>query len=98
MIFLNQNTVDLPDGNHFVMSAVESTVLRALMQQPGVVYSREHLNNKIYGDKSRWPDSDVLTVLIGRIRKQFREHGYHDVIYTVRGKGYCLAPNPRKFP
>ena len=96
MIFLNQNTVDLPDGNHFVMSAVESTVLRALMQQPGVVYSREHLNNKIYGDKSRWPESDVLTVLIARIRKQFAAHGYKDVIYTVRGKGYCLAPQQRK--
>lgn len=96
MIFLNQNTVDLPDGNHFVMSAVESTVLRTLMQQPGVVYSREVLNTKIYGaNKARWPQSDVLTVIVGRIRKQFRAHGYHDVIYTVRDFGYCLNPKPR---
>lgn len=97
MFFLKVNTVDLPDGNYFVLSSVESTVLRTLMQQPGVVYTRKQLNIQIYGhDRARWPASDVLTVLIGRIRKQFREHGYDDVIYTIRGKGYCLAPNSRK--
>lgn len=96
MFYLNGATVSLPSGPSFLLTSVEATILRTLMQQPGVMFTHKKLNTCIYGaDEAKWPQSNVLEVLMSRLRRKFRAHGMEDAFYTIRGRGYCLAPHVR---
>src|SRR3954451_13101461 len=57
-----------------------------LMHHPGKVISRTELMEHVY-DRHFDSDSNVLEVLLGRIRRKVGA----DLIQTVRGKGYRLA-------
>lgn len=77
------------DGVQVVLTAREFALLRALMERPGAILSREQLRDKLYG----WGDeveSNTVEVYIHGLRRKLGAA----FIITVRGVGYCLAAAP----
>ncbi len=68
------------------ISAKEFSLLQALMVRPGVVLTREQLQEALYG----WNDeieSNTIEVYIHGLRRKLGS----DYIQTLRGVGYRLA-------
>ena len=74
------------DGVPLQLTAQEFRILSYLMHHAGAVVSRTELMEHVY-DRHFDSDSNVLEVLIGRIRRKLGA----DLIHTVRGLGYRLA-------
>ena len=74
------------DGATIQMTAQEFRILSYLMHHPGRVVSRTELMEHVY-DRHFDSDSNVLEVLVGRIRKKVGA----EMIQTIRGQGYRLA-------
>ena len=76
-------------GQPVALSAREFALLRALMEQPGVVLSREQLEDRLYG----WGEeveSNAVEVHVHNLRRKLSP----SVIRTVRGVGYRLGEQP----
>jgi hypothetical protein len=68
------------------LTALEYRVLACLAMRCNVVVERSELNEKAYeGDAD--VDSNSLEVIVGRLRRKIG----HDMIETVRGRGYRLT-------
>jgi two-component system OmpR family response regulator len=74
------------NGTALSLTAQEFRILSYLMHHAGKVVSRTELIEHVY-DRHFDRDSNVLEVLIGRIRRKLGV----DLIHTVRGQGYRLA-------
>ncbi|MBR9970970.1 response regulator transcription factor [Magnetospirillum sulfuroxidans] len=77
------------DGMPVQLTAQEFRILSYLMHHPGKVVSRTELMEHVY-DRNFDNDSNVLEVLIGRVRKKIGA----EMIQTVRGQGYLLSEPP----
>ncbi|MDR3437800.1 response regulator transcription factor [Telmatospirillum sp.] len=73
------------DGIVVPLTAQEYRVLSYLMHHLGSMVSRAELTEHIY-DQDFDRDSNTIEVFIGRLRRKFG----HDLITTVRGRGYRL--------
>lgn len=75
------------DGKPVTLTSHEYKVLEYLMHRQGKVISRTEITEHIYAqDFDR--DSNTIEVFIGRLRKKLPA----ELIETVRGQGYRLAP------
>jgi len=78
------------DGNAVEMTAFEYRILEFLMLHTGEVISKVDLTEHIYHqDFDR--DSNVIEVLVGRLRKKIDPQNKHKPIETLRGRGYRFA-------
>ncbi|MDQ0469727.1 response regulator transcription factor [Labrys wisconsinensis] len=75
------------DGNPVKLTSHEYRLLAYLMHHTGRVVSRTELVEHLY-DQDFDRDSNTIEVFVGRLRKKLGV----DVIQTVRGMGYILAP------
>lgn len=75
----------LVDGKQIILSAKEFAVIHALMETPGVVLSRQKLEEKIYGWNEE-VESNTIEYHIARLRKKIGR----DIIRNIRGVGYIL--------
>ncbi|MEP6883590.1 MAG: response regulator transcription factor [Gammaproteobacteria bacterium] len=76
------------DGALVALSSHEFAVLEALLQRPGAVLSRAHLEGRLYG----WDEhigSNAVEVYVHGLRRKLGS----DAIRTLRGVGYFL-PKP----
>ena len=71
------------------LSPREFGLLQTLIEKPGLVRSREHLLNIVWGHDVYVEDRTV-DVHIRRLRKALKQDGLPDLIRTVRGAGYAL--------
>jgi two-component system, OmpR family, response regulator len=75
------------DGTAIVLTTFEQRLLQFLMHRAGQIVGRSEIIEHIYAqDFDR--DSNTIEVFVGRVRKKLGV----DVIQTVRGLGYMLAP------
>jgi two-component system OmpR family response regulator len=88
-------TFDVPTGVFELnglplrLMALEWRVLACLALRSNVVVERSDLNEKVYeGDAE--VDSNSLEVIVARLRRKIG----HDLIETVRGRGYRLTSGP----
>lgn len=81
----NSGRVSL-DGMPVQLTAQEYRILSYLMHHPDRVVSRSEMMEHVY-DRHFDSDSNVLEVLLARIRKKIGA----ELIQTVRGQGYRLA-------
>jgi two-component system OmpR family response regulator len=77
------------DGEPLALTAQEFRILAFLLHHQDRVVSRAELAEHVY-DRHADPDSNVIDVLVGRIRRKLRA-GY---ITTVRGQGFRLGDAP----
>ena len=75
------------DGNLLELTAFEYKVLEYLMMNAGKVVPKGELVEHVY-DEDLDPDSNVLEVLIGRLRRKLDPERRLNPIETRRGQGY----------
>lgn len=78
-------------GEPLSLTAQEHRILAFFIHHPGRVISRTELIEHVY-DRNFDRDSNVIDVLIGRIRRKLKD----DMITTVRGQGFVLAAVPSR--
>ena len=77
------------NGNGVPLTATEFGILRALVQQPGRVFTRDNLMSVAY-DEPRFVSDRTIDSHVRRIRAKFRDAG-GEPIETVHGFGYKLV-------
>ncbi|WP_018953598.1 response regulator transcription factor [Thioalkalivibrio sulfidiphilus] len=81
------------NGEPVSLTTFEYRVLEYLARHAGQVVSKQTLTDYLYAhDDDR--DSNVLEVLIGRLRKKLDPDGSLTPIETLRGRGYRLTLTP----
>ena len=81
------------NGTAVTLTAFEYRILEYLAMNPSRVVSKTELTNHVY-EQDFDRDSNVLEVLIGRLRKKLDPGGDLKPIRTVRGQGYRFAVEP----
>jgi two-component system phosphate regulon response regulator PhoB len=76
-------------GEAVHLGPTEYRLLRFLMENPGRVFSRDRLIQRIWGNESEIQEK-TINVSIRRLREALNEGGRSDVIRTVRSAGYTL--------
>ena len=74
--------------NLMSLTAYEYKILEYLMRHSQQVVSKRQLVDELYDDDGR--DSNVLEVLVGRLRKKLEATGVENPIETIRGQGYLF--------
>ena len=77
------------EGRELDLTALEFKVLEFLMLRAGDVLSKSDLTEHLYEDDAE-RDSNVLEVIIGRLRKKIDPDRQLNPIETIRGQGYRL--------
>ena len=77
------------DDNVIELTAFEYKILEYMMLHAGEVLSKTALNEHIY-DEDHDRDSNVLEVLVGRLRRKLDPQRLLNPIETLRGRGYVL--------
>jgi two-component system response regulator PhoP len=75
------------DGQPMELTTFEYKVLEYFMLHPGQVVSKMELNEHLY-DEDADPESNVIEVIIGRLRRKLDPDGEWQPIETLRGRGY----------
>ncbi len=73
------------------LSARELTLLKVLMREPGRVFTRTELCERVW-EHSHEYDTKLVEVFIGRLRKKI---GEPPLVHTVRHVGYSVSESPR---
>ncbi len=76
-------------GRDVPLGPTEFRLLEFLMENPGRVFSREQLLDRVWG-RDVYIDERTVDVHIGRLRKLLNIGREQDPIRTVRGAGYAL--------
>ena len=76
------------NGQEVTLQRREFSLLKKLMENPRQVFTREQLEESLYGSTSDL-GSNAIDVYVHNIRKKL----YSDVIKTLRGVGYRIDPN-----
>jgi len=71
------------------LSPTEFRLLEYLMQQPGRVFSRAQLLDRVWGNEAE-VDERTVDVHVGRLRKNLSRGKEQDPIRTVRTSGYAF--------
>jgi DNA-binding response OmpR family regulator len=78
------------NGATVEMTGTELALLEHLMQNAGVVLSRDQLREHVWGDGPE-PTSNVVDIYVHYVRRKLRAAGLtEDPIRTVRGLGYAF--------
>jgi DNA-binding response OmpR family regulator len=75
------------------LSAREFSILELLMRNPGMVFTREEITDKIW-ESGYEPRSNIVDVYIRYIRKKLEALKLDHIIETVQGRGYRLREEP----
>lgn len=79
-VYLHQEEIDL--------TAFEYKILEHFMMNPGKVATKATLLDRLYEDQEEDTSSNVLEVIIARLRKKLDPQGELKPIETLRGRGY----------
>lgn len=83
------------DGQPLSLTPIEFTLLQTLIQNPGRVFLRNELLDKLYPEGELVVDR-VIDVHIGKLRQKIGDNPVEPTfIHTVRGIGYRFADSPR---
>jgi two-component system OmpR family response regulator len=82
-----------PDGVLISLSTGEFRLLRAFVEHPQRVLSREQLLDLAFANEGDVFDRAV-DVQVSRLRRKLERPGCAEIIRTVRGEGYLFTPKP----
>lgn len=74
------------------LTVTEFQLLEILMQQPGIVHTKDELSQKVLGKRLQMYDRS-LDMHISNIRKKISQYSAEEKIKTLRGSGYLLLPS-----
>lgn len=76
------------DGAAIGLSSLQMRLLKYLMENPAVVFTRQELLEAVWGDRKL--DEGAVTVGVVRLRRALNSTGRPNLIRQVRGIGYAL--------
>ena len=76
------------EGTYVKLNPKEFDLLKLFLQNPGKVFSRDQLLDKVWGNIN--VEHRTVDVHIRRLRKNININGTKDLIRTVRSSGYSL--------
>jgi DNA-binding response OmpR family regulator len=79
------------DGGRIELSPREFELLLVLLQEPGRVFSRGELSERVWHREHEY-DTRTVEIFIARLRKKVDAGGAVPLIHTVRSVGYTLRP------
>ena len=96
-------SLDLPgrrlaaaDGEEVRLTSGEFRLLKALVERPNQVLSRDELMNALHG-RAAGPFDRAIDVQLGRLRRKLGDEGSNPrLIKSVRGEGYLFAAAVRR--
>jgi two-component system OmpR family response regulator len=77
------------EGERIELPAKEYALLEYLMRNPEIVVSKTSILERVY-DYSFDPQTNVVDVLVCRLRNKVDRDYQQKLIHTVRGMGYVL--------
>jgi two-component system OmpR family response regulator len=77
------------DGEKIELPAKEYSLLEYMMHNPGRVLSKTSILERVY-DYAFDPQTNVVDVLVCRLRNKIDKDFQDKMIHTVRGMGYVL--------
>jgi len=80
-------------GNTIALSPREFDVLQVLMQEPGRIFSRTELCERIWHREHEY-DTRTVEIFITRLRKKVDAGPVPPLIHTLRFAGYTVRPPP----
>lgn len=75
-------------GKPLDLSAQEFRLLSLLMSNQGRVFSKSTIESRLYPNDV--PDSNIVEVLVSRVRSKLAKAGATGLIQTIRGLGYVV--------
>lgn len=94
-VIMRENTYRETDLKEIALTSLEFDLLYCLAQEPGRVWSRAELIQKVW-DYNYLGDHRVVDVHIGQIRKKIEVDVDHpSIIQTIRGVGYKFIDSPK---
>jgi len=81
------------DGEPIALTAFEYKLVEYLMLHAGKVVSKTELSEHVYAEDME-RDSNVIEVLVGRLRRKLDPQRALDPIETLRGRGYRFRAQP----
>jgi DNA-binding response OmpR family regulator len=78
-------------GKEIALSPREFDVLQVLMQEPGRVFSRTELCERIWQREHEY-DTRTVEIFIARLRKKIDAGSNVPLIHTLRYVGYTIRP------
>jgi DNA-binding response OmpR family regulator len=78
-------------GQVIALSPREFDVLQLLMQEPGRVFSRTELCERVWQREHEY-DTRTVEIFIARLRKKVDSKFTAPLIHTLRGVGYTIRP------
>ncbi|MEE9391283.1 MAG: response regulator transcription factor [Planctomycetota bacterium] len=90
-IDLDRQEVIREDGSRANLGDRDREILRHLMSRPDAVVSRDELLDAVWGFDPRGVHTRSVDMAVARLRERLGAKGA-EIIETVRGQGYRLAP------
>ena len=78
------------DEQELLLTPLEFDILVTLAREPGVVFTREQLMDRVWGYRD-YAGGRVVDSHVARIRRKLREDGNERFIRTVHGVGYAFS-------
>jgi DNA-binding response OmpR family regulator len=78
------------DDQELQLTPLEFDILLTLAREPGVVFTREQLMDRVWGYRD-YAGGRVVDSHVARIRRKLREDGNERFIRTVHGVGYAFS-------
>jgi len=78
------------DDQELLLTPLEFDILVTLAREPGVVFTREQLMDRVWGYRD-YAGGRVVDSHVARIRRKLREDGNERFIRTVHGVGYAFS-------
>jgi DNA-binding response OmpR family regulator len=90
-VSLNANTREvMVDGMTIIIGRRECQVLELMLRRPGRIVPKPAIEEAIYGFGEEF-SSNVIEVVVHRLRKRLEEANADVSIHTLRGLGYILS-------
>lgn len=80
----------LAGDKEVALGPTEYRLLKHFMENPGRVFSRSQLLDRVWGSNV-YVEERTVDVHVTRLRKALTEHGLRDYVQTVRGAGYRFS-------
>ena len=89
---LSRREVRFDSGQRHELSEREAELLRYLAQNPGRAISRKEILSRVWRIDPSGIETRTIDMHVARLREKLHDNGeQHNVILTVRGRGYMFA-------
>jgi two-component system, OmpR family, response regulator MprA len=89
-LILNPLTREVRRGGRAIeLTALEYELLLLFMRHPRQVLTRQQIMQRVWGYEEQ-PDTGVLDVHVGHLRRKLEARGEDRILHTIRGIGYAL--------